>query len=247
MFQGDHGNIAFRNIQYSIPDISAKNEITENPIIINPEGKPYLLRSYLNFGDKKLTHVISVGNPNQLNFSYDLKQGALFQIWRGDFLEVTDMWHERGEPQLAKPLGAVITLSDAPALAVLTNPLEQWPNSIAFDDFQNKGYTLDANRFPTFLYAINTINVSDKFSSQGSTSLLRELQITGAPEGLYIRLASDTQIELIGNGLYAIGNKNYYITVADSLKPVIRKSLTGQELIVAIPVNTASLSYSITW
>ena len=157
------------------------------------------------------------------------------------------MWHERGEPQLAKPLGAVITLSDAPALAVLTNPLEQWPNSIAFDDFQNKGYTLDANRFPTFLYAINTINVSDKFSSQGSTSLLRELQITGAPEGLYIRLASDTQIELIGNGLYAIGNKNYYITVADSLKPVIRKSLTGQELIVAIPVNTASLSYSITW
>jgi len=247
MLQGDHGNVAFKNIRYSIPEVSKKTKLSENQITVNPEGKPYLLRSYLNFGDKKLTHVISVGNPNQLNYSYDLKQGALLQIWRGDFLDVTDMWHERGEPQLAKPLGAVIKLSDAPALAVLKNPQEQWPDSIAFDDFQNKGYVLDVNKSPTFQYAVNSMNVNDKISSPTATSLVRKLQITGAPEGLYLQLASDTQIEIISKGLYAIGNKNYYISVEESLNPVIRKSPTGQELIVAIPVNTASLSYSITW
>jgi len=171
----------------------------------------------------------------------------LLQIWRGDFLDVTDMWHERGEPQLAKPLGAVIKLSDAPALAVLKNPQEQWPDSIAFDDFQNKGYVLDVNKSPTFQYAVNSMNVNDKISSPTATSLVRKLQITGAPEGLYLQLASDSQIEIISKGLYAIGNKNYYISVEESLNPVIRKSPKGQELIVAIPVNTASLSYSITW
>ena len=250
MLQGDHGNIAFRNIRFSTPELAIKNkknQTPENPIILNAQGKPYLLRSYLNFGQKKLTHVISVGNPNQLNFSYDLKQGALFQIWRGEFLDVTDMWHERGEPQLAKPLGAVIALSDAPAMAVLGNPLEPWPDSVAFDDFQNKGYSLDANRFPTFLYAMNTINVTDKISAPSPTSLLRNLEFTGAPVSTYFRMASDSQIELISKGLYAVGNRNYYITVNDNLNPVIRKSPTGQELIVAIPVNTSSISYSITW
>jgi hypothetical protein len=247
MLQGDHGNVAFRNISFSTPEITKKTKLPENPITINPTGKPYLLRSFLNYGDKKLTHVISVGNPNQLNYSYDLKQGALFQIWRGDFLDVTDMWLERGEPQLAKPLGAVITLSDAPPLAVLKTPQEQWPSSVPFDDFQNKGYVLDANKFPTFQYAINAMNVNDKISSPNATTLVRKIQITGAPESLYFQLASATQIELISKGLYAIGNKNYYISIEDSLNPVIRKSSTGQELIVAIPVNTASLSYSITW
>jgi hypothetical protein len=91
------------------------------------------------------------------------------------------------------------------------------------------------------------MNVNDKISSPNATTLVRKLQIAGAPEGLYLQLASDTQIEIISKGLYAIGNKNYYISVEESLNPVIRKSSTGQELIVAIPVNTASLSYSITW
>ena len=247
MLQGDHGNIAFRNIRFSTPQLAIKNQTPENPIILTAQGKPYLLRGFLNYGKKKLTHAIAVGNPNQLNYSYDLKQGALFQIWRGEFLDVTDMWHERGEPQLAKPLGAVISLSDAPALAVLQNPLEQWPESIAFDEVQNKGYTLDADRFPTFQYAMGAINVADKISTPSPTSLLRQLEITDASAGLYFRMASDTQIELIGKGLYAVGNKNYYLTVSDRLNPVIRNSPTGQELIVAIPVNSSSISYSITW
>jgi hypothetical protein len=100
---------------------------------------------------------------------------------------------------------------------------------------------------PQQLKQISKMNVNDKISSPNATTLVRKIQITGAPESLYFQLASATQIELISKGLYAIGNKNYYISVEDSLNPVIRKSSSGQELIVAIPVNTASLSYSITW
>jgi hypothetical protein len=247
MLQGDHGNIAFRNIRFATPEKFFKNETAINPILINAEGKPYLLRSFLNYGEKKLTHVISVGHPNQLNYSYDLKQGALFQIWRGEFLDVTQMWRQRGEPQLAKPLGAVIVLSDAPALALLGNPDQAWPDSVAFDDFQNKGYTLDANRFPSFQYSFNGISVSDKISAKEPSSLVRQLKITDAPKGLYLRLAAAAEIASLGNGLYAIGNKSFYITLDNSQQPIIRKSKLGKELIVAIPSATSTYSYSITW
>ena len=247
MLQGDHGNIAFRNIHFATPEKFFKKESSNNPILLNPEGKPYLLRSFLNYGEKKLTHVISVGHPNQLNYSYDLKQGALFQIWRGEFLDVTQMWRQRGEPQLAKPLGAVIVLSDAPALALLGNPDQAWPDSVAFDDFQNKGYTLDANKFPSFQYSFNGISVSDKISATEPSSLVRQLKITDAPKGLYLRLAAAAEIASLGNGLYAIGNKSFYITLDNSQQPIIRKSKLGKELIVAIPSATSTYSYSITW
>jgi hypothetical protein len=68
-----------------------------------------------------------------------------------------------------------------------------------------------------------------------------------APNGFYLRLASAVEIESIGKGLYAIGNKSYYITLDDSQQPIIRKSKMGKELIVAIPAAASTYSYSITW
>jgi hypothetical protein len=247
VLQGDHGNVAFRNIQYGPLNDTPVEMSGDNPITVKANGKPYLLRSFLNYGDKKLTHVISAGYPNQLNYSYDLKQGALLQVWRGEFLDVTDMWHERGEPQLAKPLGSVITLSDAPALAVLSSVDAPWADSVAFDDFHNEGYTLDENRFASFTYTVNNMHVTDKVSAATATSLVRQININNAPVNLYCRIANADKIESLGRGLYAIAGKSYYIGVGDNFKPQIRQRPNGQELIVAIPANTSSLTYSITW
>jgi hypothetical protein len=247
MLQGDHGNVAFRNIRYGKPDTAQAEISTDNPIMLNPQGKPYLLRSFLNYGDRKLTHVISYGNPNQLNFSYNLKQGALFQIWRGDFLDVTDMWHDRGEPQLAKPRGSLLILSDAPALAVLTSDSEAWPDSIAFDDFKNEGYTLDANRTPTFQYAWKGMEVADKISGQQPESISREITISGVQAGLYCRIAAAKKIEKADQDLYAIDDRSYYIRIDDRFRPEIRSTAAGQELIVPIGQHADPLTYSITF
>jgi hypothetical protein len=247
VLQGDHGNVAFRNLQYGPLHDTTVEMSEDNPITVKTNGKPYLLRSFLNYGDKKLTHVISAGYPNQLNYSYDLKQGALIQVWRGEFLDVTDMWHERGEPQLAKPLGSVIPLSDAPALAVLSSADATWADSIAFDDFHNEGYTLDENRFASFSYSVNNMHVTDKISAANATSLVRQLNISNAPANLYCRIANADKIEIIAKGLYAIAGKSFYINIADSFKPQVRQTSKGQELIVALPANNASLTYSITW
>ena len=73
------------------------------------------------------------------------------------------------------------------------------------------------------------------------------MKISDAPKGLYLRLAAAAEIEFIGKGLYAIGNKSYYISLDDSQQPIIRKTKMGKELIVAIPAATSTYSYSITW
>ena len=101
--------------------------------------------------------------------------------------------------------------------------------------------------FPSFQYSFNGISVSDKISATEPSSLVRKLKILDAPKGLYLRLAAATEIASLGNGLYAIGNKSYYITLDNSQQPIIRKSKLGMELIVAIPADASTYSYSITW
>jgi len=244
--QGDHGNVAFRNIRVGVPElVKASDEDEDDPILIDPKGKPYLLRSYLMHGDRKLTHVISYGHPDKLNFSYDLKQGALLQVWRGDFLDVTEMWHERGEPQLAKPRGSLLVMSDAPALAVLTEAGTAWPDSIAFDDLSNYGYTLDADRTPTFQYGYKGMEVSDKISGVDVKGITRELTIKDPVDNLYCRLASDASIVRTTNGQYVIGDRAYYLRLEDRYKPVIRKTAKGMELLVPIGKQTNTLTYSL--
>ncbi|WP_124560193.1 hypothetical protein [Pedobacter sp. KBW01] len=219
-----------------------------SPYLINAASKPYLLRSFLMFEGKKRTHVISVGTPEKVNYAYDLKQGALLQVWRGDFMDVTEMWKDRGEPQLAKPLGTVLPLSAAPALAVLTDKDAVWPDSIAFDDLLNKGYALDKSKMPTFLYAANGADVTDKIAVQnGGTALSRTISISNSKQPLYCRIAAGPTIEAHKNNTYSVGDKTYTIKVADGTKAFIRKTQNGKELLVLLANGTDSLTYSLIW
>lgn len=255
MIQGDHGNVAFRNIKYRElqPDNTTvqtgeKKRNLPTPIIVNAGARPYLLRSFLSYKNKMLTHGISVANPNQVNYSYNMKTGGLFQVWRGQFADATDLWYERGEPyQRIVPLGSVIILSDAPAIAVLNDfQSTLWPDSVAFDDMHSKGYTLDESRFPSFKYELNNIAVTDKVSVPDASGLTRTITVAAPASNLYCRVISARQIQKSGKELFVIDDKSYYVSISEKLKPVIRQIGNLQELL--IPVTTANpVTYSITW
>lgn len=219
-----------------------------SPYVINAANKPYLLRSFLLFEGKKRTHVISVGTPEKVNYAYDLKQGALLEVWHGDFMDVEEMWKDRGEPQLAKPLGTVLPFSAAPALAVLADKDAAWPDSIAFDELQNKGYVLDKNKMPEFLYAANGADVSDKITVQNAGAALnRTISISNGKQPLYCRIAAAPIIDAHKNNTYSVGDKAYTVKVADGTKAFIRKTQNGKELLVLLANPTDSLTYSLTW
>jgi hypothetical protein len=255
MFEDSYGILALKNIAVRklAPPVTVTrptgrrfNRVT-NPIVIVPEAENYLLRSFLNFGTKKRTHVISVGSPKELNYSYDLKQGAILQIWNGPFLDVTEMWEQRGEPQLAKPLGSVIQLSEQPAFGILPDLNAPWPDSVSFDNFHNKGYVLDKQRNPTFEYETSGYQVGDKISfTTDSRSLRREFSVTGIPANLYCRIAKSSAINPLGKGLYVLGDKSYYVQLDEKLKPVIRNTPAGVELLVPV-IADRQVSYSMIW
>lgn len=252
MIQGDHGNVAFRNIRYRA--LTGDNSTPEkvrlvNPILVQPANKPYLLRSFLSYGNKLLTHTISVGDPSQLNYSYDLKRGALLQIWRGKFADATDLWHERGEPyQRIVPLGSVITLSDAPVLAVLPNSsITSWPDSIGFDAVETKGYTLNASGMPAYRYIINGVSVNDQIVLAGNEGLQRTLTVANPAANLYHRIAAAKSIIRIKKGVYAVDDKSFYLMIDEKQAPFIRQSGSMQELLVPVTQPGAVITYSFIW
>ncbi len=258
--QGDHGPVAFRNIRYRpLPPPSADPKGDQywipnspywesiDPIIVTPAGKPSFIKTFLMYGDKKLTHVLSVGNPNQINYSYDVKQGALFQIWRGQFLDLAMSWRDRGGMQLAKPLGSVIRLSDAPFLATLADEKAIWPDSAGFDEFNNKGYVLDKQRSPTFSYSVNGFDATDSIYTQSNgEGIVRTVTVSNAPNNLYGRIAVASDIVNVSGDLYAADKKSYYIRIDKKFKPVVRQSKDGWEMIVKYD-SANPLTYSIIW
>jgi hypothetical protein len=258
VLQGDHGPVAFKNIRYRplveeslgpkdhdswIPGSKFWN--TVDPIIVEAGSKPSFIKTFLMHGGKKLTHVLSVGNPSEVNYSYDVKQGALFQVWRGKFLDVTPAWRDRGGLQLGIPFGSVISLSDAPAVAKLQNENTAWPDSAAFDELNNRGYSLNNKRSPTFKYILNDIKVADSITAlDNGGGLSRTLTIENPSEDIYIRLAVSNKIENIGADLFAVGGKSYYISVDKKYKPLVRTSGSQQEIIIKY---TGPVTYSLIW
>lgn len=260
VFQGDHGLVAFRNIKYRKtwqPTPEPKGDQywipgspywqTVDPMVVTPTTKPTFIKTFLMNGDKKLTHVLSVGSPRQLNYSYDLKQGAIFQVWRGAFLDLSMSWRDRGGMQLAQPLGSLITLSDAPVLAVLPDEKTAWPDSVPFDDMNNKGYVLDKQRSPTYSYAFKGIEAKDNIVLQtNGEGISRTITAETAVANLYCRIAAGSTIESLGADLYSVNDKSYYIKLDPKYKPLIRKTEKGQEIIVKyVPANP--VTYSIIW
>lgn len=222
------------------------------PILINPGNKPRLLRAFLDFkGDYKqrLTHTIGVGDPSGTHYVYDMKAGNLVCVWRGDFVDATPMWHDRGDGSFI-PIGATQFLFTNQPLAFLPSVSAPFPvitreAEIKTGEYRGKGYEVDDSGRPVFKYSYQGIEVEDKIYPDNS-SLTHQVNLTnrGSKTGLYYKVAEGKSIQQIPNGMYAIDDKSYYVLVDKGVTPQIRQHGETQELIV--PVE-GSFSYTIIW
>jgi hypothetical protein len=226
-----------------------------NPIVVAPEAEPLVLRSFMRHRNSKRVLVASVADPRGVHYSYDLAQGSLLYVWRGPFLETTQMWHERGEDQTAEPIGSVVTLPGTPAIAFLADAKTAWPDSSDEREFRRDGYQLDKTGHPTFLSTFRGLSVEDALRPDSDgLSLHREVRLH-APTGvsvdhLYVVLAQAEHISRQRDGSYVIGDRGYYITLPKSVAPPILRHPNGADELLA-PVRfvrgDASVAYSIVW
>lgn len=229
--------------QYDLHILSSLPEPEPKPYIgVTPELRPEMVRSFILLpGEKyKRTHCLSVGSPTGWSYTMDLNRGALVQAWKGQFANVTEMWYERGEPQLLEPAGLKVPVSGKSSIAMLENDKSAWPDSA---NVNYQGYSLDPQGFPSIRYAIASATVSDHITAL-TDAINRTIEVKGSPSGsLYSLLASGKNIQMVEKGLYQVDDR-YYIQIDKKAKVVLRTSGDNQELL--LPVS-GSASYSMFW
>lgn len=228
---------------YDLHVLSSLPEPEPKPYIsVIPEMQPEMVRSFVLLdGEKfKRTHCISVGSPAGWNYTVDLNRGALLQAWRGNFANVTEMWYERGEPQLLSPAGLTVHVSGRSSLAVLENTNTTWPDS---SNINYLGYKIDAQGFPGFRYAIGSATISDQLISDNG-GITRTYTIEGTPKGsVYSLMASGKDIVMIEKGLYQVDNR-YYVQVDKKANVVLRPAGEMKELLLPVSATT---HYTMFW
>ena len=87
-------------------------------------------------------------------------------------------WFDRSAPP-AVPLGAeLIAMPEGPPLAVLKNQEEHWPEDDADNlTYQFKGYRLDPEGVPAFLYHFDQFAITDRICPDTNQGLKRRLHI----------------------------------------------------------------------
>ncbi|QNF35802.1 DUF1080 domain-containing protein [Adhaeribacter swui] len=246
-FQGDHGAIAFRNISISnlpaAPQEQA-NSRRNNPVdpILVEAPTNTILRSFMDIPGQprtRVVHAVSVGSPQKVHYTYDLDKGAVIQVWRGNFLDATPMWHDRGDGS-SRPAGMVQRFGLPKfALAKLGSAQAAWMADSAGTSFRPKGYTLDENDQPTFTYRIYGATVLDAIRVlDNGQGIHREITVQNPAGGdLYARLAEGSSIEEDkSNGAYVVDGKAYYLRLDDAkgTKPVVRDADGRKELVVPV-------------
>ncbi len=225
------------------------------PLIdVQPSDVPSLQRSFIMYGDKKITHGINVGMPSGLNFSYDLNQGGFLQLWRGKFLNATDMWLDRGEPQTSAPMGLTINSNDKFPLAYLSTADAEFPENLTKDDLKYKGYKLEklaiGNGYPTFMYDYKGLKVKDATTPlDKAEGLSRHLTFEGEVSGgkqLYALIAEGTSIAEVAPNRFAIDNQNYYVEVVPTAtnKAIVRESKGKKQILMPL-TGSKEVSYNI--
>ena len=206
-------------------------------IFVNVNGTvARTIRSFMNFKGEKRTEVISVGTPQKVNYAFDLANGSLLKLWKGDFVDATEMWHERGEPQILSPLGMTTETAGTPTFYVGSKPLDSVD---VYKEMVFKSYQLDEAGLPTFTHSLNGISITQKFEPYNS-GLKATVKANGG--GIKHVLISADKIEPLSATSYLAGDKIIDI-LGGPKASVISKD--GKDYLVALCGNT--LTYSINW
>ncbi|MCF0053655.1 DUF1080 domain-containing protein [Dyadobacter sp. LJ53] len=234
----------FREVAYHTKSSAMAGGVND-PILISA-GTNNVTRSFMDFKKGKgkgqrVVHAVSVGSPSNLHYTYDLDKGAVLQVWRGEFLDATPMWHDRGDGS-SRPRGSVTLLGDDMILG--KSAKGKWQADTTGSGYRPKGYVLDDQDVPTFQYQAFGSTVTDYISVNNNQFFERIIKVNNPAKDLVAKLADGTNIEKIADGLYAVDNKSYYIQLTDkSVKPEIRSADGMQELLV--PVTNGEVKYSI--
>jgi len=215
---------------------------SDDPILMDAKT-PTIFRSFMDLykngkRSKRVVHAVNVGNPSNIHYTYDLDNGSIAQIWKGDFLNTAPMWDSRGDGS-SRPRGAVLALPNVPTLSSPENLYSQ--SDVVSEPYKIKGYEVDQDENPTFLYELNGTDVADKIRIVDHKYVDRTLQIKNAKAGQKVRIGLSTDIKQVNENTYALDGKSYYIQAKGA-----SIETQGLSKVLTLPA-TEQVHYSILW
>lgn len=238
---------------------SVRNGEQFEPLEYKLNKKPALQRGFMLQNGAVNPYIAAVGIPGidsstGFNYAFDMKKYNLTAAWHGKFIDVSNMWTERGEKQLEIPLGAKLELSGKPFLSGSSYEKTSWPDSVQAPEgvYQNRGYRLNEDGSPVFYYAINDTSIEDFcYPNESKTGLTRALKISNPSATTYGLLAEGKVIEKLGDGGYAVDDKNYYLTNLNvsNLEIKIIHNTEGDKLVATVRPGKepVTIKYDIIW
>lgn len=231
-------------------------EPTPEPYVITVDSSAVVQRGFIMHQGVKRTHAMMVGLPGGISYAYSLANYNLLSTWRGGFIDAADMWRERGEQQLARPLGGLTEFLKFPSLETLDQASDAWRDSIPVDSsvYSNRAYRITADGSPVFYYTYKQAAVTDSiYRDPTGEGLIRRMTIT-LPEGAehyYVMLARGGPIRRLPGGDYAVHDASLYIShlkTEGTDAPVIRRK-GSDELLSALKAGPgkAVIQYEIIW
>ncbi|MEM0994503.1 MAG: family 16 glycoside hydrolase [Bacteroidota bacterium] len=237
-------------------DLHYKNSsLTSNPtdpIYEHVDGQTRLLRSFVDFQlpdmekPKRFTNTINVGDPTGVHYTYDLNQGSLVQIWRGNFLNMTPMWYNRGNG-VSVARGVLVPLT--PNAQIMQRQADgSMAQSFAESQYQYRSYTVDEDNRPTFHYRAYGVEVADQLiPSADRKSIQRKLnlQSKAATDDLVFCIAEGKKLAKIDQEYYLVDDQYYIKTTADA--KIEKHANDRSALVVPIKGEQKELAYTIVW
>jgi hypothetical protein len=231
-FQWNISNEAMWPVALSSPAIDPG--YFPDPIYVDTDATP-VLRSFIKLPDgKNLSHAVSVSSKPGVHFSYDLSSQQLIRVWRGQFLDATPMWNDRGNG-ISLPLGVVTNLNTGTMLFQESADL----------GLKSAGYEVKGDGDMVFKGKTETGNIFTdhlKVKADG-TGIERTIHLSGAPLGSSIQVVAGGGLKKISETIYLIEEIGLYLQVADKgVIPTQMPTADGQGIF--LPFN-GNLSYSL--
>ncbi|MHA8065968.1 family 16 glycoside hydrolase [Aquirufa sp. ROCK2-A2] len=216
-------------------------------IEVESKAEPVIQRSFAFHKGVKKSHVVHVGDPSGIHYSYNLKQAGLLQVWKGKFLDATQMWDGRGEPQTADPMGVKVVLD---AKFPIVKSHQALPDSMQTSGLVYKGYRMVEGR-PVFLYDYldGKVKLEDWIiPNEKGNGLKRTIKFIGASpdqSSFEALLGISPEVVNLDKGYLALNGMSYYVVWNGANEIILTAAQNQKEIRVAVEGN--SFSYQIIW
>ncbi len=200
---------------------------------------------YRNFIEGAGSRAIGVGYPEKANLAFDAHAMRAAMIWQGPFMDGARHSNGRGQG-FEPPLGHnLFLLPSGPPFAFSVAPAEMlWPELTGKEaGYTFKGYWLDSQRRPKFMYRFLAMDVEDYWvdvPGELDASFRRYLTFDSKAHytHLWMRAAIGSNISTMDDGAYLIDEKVIMrFEWEGDRKAVIQSSDQGSMLLIPVELN----------